>query len=145
MQHGLHSHTARKMSKARGSQPSEPIEIEDDDDWPDQGPVNEEEAEAFVNKIENIFDTLDRVRADDKDALPKFVHEYKNMVKKHWHPMAEADEQVVVASVYDRNCIYLQQHLDPSGVTTYEPEFEWKEGWEFLRDMWRRKDPMKSR
>ena len=73
--------------------------------------------------------------ADDKDALPKLVHEYKNIVKKHWRPMAEADKQVVVALVYDRNCIYLRQHLDPSGVMTYEPEFEWKEGWEFLRDM----------
>ena len=120
------------MSKATGSQPLEPIEIEDDDDWPDQGAVNEEEAQAFVDKIDNIFDTFsDRVRADDKDALPKLIHEYKNMVKKHWHPIAEADKQVVVASVYNRNCI----HLDPSGVTTYEPEFEWKEGWEFLRDM----------
>ena len=88
------------MSKATGSQLSEPIEIEDDDDWPDQGPVNEEEAQAFVNKIDNIFDTfLDRVQADDKDALPKLIHEYKNMVKKHWCPMAEADEHVVVASV----------------------------------------------
>ena len=70
-----------------------------------------------------------------KDTLPKLIHEYKNMVKKHWHPMAEADKQVVVASVYDRNCIYLWQHLDPSGVMMYKPEFEWKEGWEFLRDM----------
>ena len=136
VQCGLHSHTARKMSKATGSQPSEPIEIGDNDDWPDQGPVNEEEAQAFVDKIDNIFNTFsDRVRANDKDTLPKLVHEYKNMVKKHWHPMAEADKQVVVALVYDRNCIYLRQHLDPSGVTTYELEFEWKEGWEFLRDM----------
>ena len=72
VQHGLHSHTARKMSKATGSQPSEPIEIEDDDDWPDQGPVNEEEAQAFVKKIDNIFDTFsDRVRANDKDAFAK--------------------------------------------------------------------------
>ena len=126
----------KKMSKATGSQPSEPIEIEDDDDWPDQGLVNGEEAQAFVNKIDNIFDTFsDRVRANDKDALPKLVHEYKKLVKKHWRPMAEADEQVIVALVYDRNCIYLWQHLDPSGVTTYELEFEWKEGWEFLRDM----------
>ena len=38
------------MSKATGSQLSEPIEIEDDDDWPDQGLVNEEEAQAFVDK-----------------------------------------------------------------------------------------------
>ena len=124
------------MSKATGNQPSEPIEIEDDDDWPDQGLVNEEEAQAFVNKINNIFDTFsDRVQADDKDALLKLIHEYKNMVKKHWRPMAEADKQVVVASVYDRNCIYLRQHLDPSGVMMYELEFEGKEGWEFLRDM----------
>ena len=79
------------------------------------------------------------MQANDKDALPKLIHEYKNMVKKHWHPMAEADEQVVVTSVYDRNCIYLWQHLDPSGVMTYEPEFEWKEGWEFLRDMLEKK------
>ena len=146
VQHGLHSHTARKMSKATGSQLSEPIEIEDDDDWPDQGLVNEEEAQAFVNKINNTFDTpSDRAWADDKDTLPKLIHKYKNMVKKHWHPMAEADKQVVVASVYNRNCIYLQQHLDPSGVMTHEPEFEWKEGWELLRTCWRRKDPMKSR
>ena len=135
-----HIQQKEKMSKTTGSQMSEPIEIEDDDDWPDQGPVNEEEAQAFVDKIDNIFDTfLDRVWADDKDTLPKLIHEYKNMVKKHWHPMAEADEQVVVASVYDRNCIYLQQHLDPSGVMTYELKFEWKEGWEFLRDMLEKK------
>ena len=141
VQHGLHSHTAKiKMSKATGSQPSKPIEIEDDHDWPDQGAGNEEEAQAFVDKINNIFDTFsDRVWTDDKDTLPKLIHEYKNMVKKHWCPMAEADEQVVVASVYDRNCIYLRQHLDPSGVTTYKPEFEWKEGWEFLRDMLEKK------
>ena len=139
VQRGLQSHTAKKkkkISKATGSQPSEPIEIEDDDNWPDQGLMNEEEAQAFVDKTDNIFDTFsDRVQADDKDALLKLVHEYKNMVKKHWHPMAEADKQVVVASVYNRNCIYLWQHLDPSGVMMYKLEFEWKEGWEFLRDM----------
>ena len=132
-----YTHIQQKtMSKATGSQPSEPTEIEGNDDWPDQGPVNEVEAQAFVDKINNMFDTFsDRVQADDKDALPKLIHECKNMVKKHWCPMAEADEQVVVASVYDRNCIYLRQHLDPSGVTMCEPEVEWKEGWEFLRDM----------
>ena len=53
--------------------------------------------------------------------------------------MAEADEQVVVALVYNRNCIYLRHNLDPSGVMTYEPEFEWKEGQEFLRDMLEKK------
>ena len=47
---------------------------EDPDDWPDVGPQNPEEADSYVEKINNIFETMvENVSYDKKDTLASAV------------------------------------------------------------------------
>ena len=49
--------------------------------------------------------------------------------------MAEADVDVVLRSIHDSNCVYLQQHLTTEGVDVAEPVTDIPEGWTFLRQL----------
>ena len=49
--------------------------------------------------------------------------------------MAEADVDVVLQSIHDSNCVYLQQHLTTEGVDVAEPATDVPEGWTFLRQL----------
>ena len=43
---------------------------EEEEEWPDAGAQNPEEAQQYVNKINNIFDHLSElIHEDKKDAL----------------------------------------------------------------------------
>ena len=46
--------------------------------------------------------------------------------------MAEADVDVVLQSIHDSNCVYLQQHLTTEGVDMVELVTDVPEGWTFL-------------
>ena len=54
---------------------------------------------------------------------------------KHWRQMAEADVDVVIRSIHDSNCVYLQQCLTTEGVNVAEPVTDIPEGWTFLRQL----------
>ena len=49
--------------------------------------------------------------------------------------MAEANVDVVLQSIHDSNCVYLQQHLTTEGVNVAEPATDVPEGWTFLRQL----------
>ena len=49
--------------------------------------------------------------------------------------MAEANMDVVLRSIHDSNCVYLQQHLTTEGVNVAEPATDIPEGWTFLRQL----------
>ena len=49
--------------------------------------------------------------------------------------MAEADMDVVLQSIHDSNCVYLQQHLTTEGVDVAELVTDVPEGWTFLRQL----------
>ena len=49
--------------------------------------------------------------------------------------MAEADMDVVLRSIHDSNCVYLQQHLTTEGVDVVELATDVPEGWTFLRQL----------
>ena len=49
--------------------------------------------------------------------------------------MAEANVDVVLQSIHDSNCVYLQQHLTTEGVDMAEPVTDVPEGWTFLRQL----------
>ena len=49
--------------------------------------------------------------------------------------MAEANVDVVLRSIHNSNCVYLQQHLTTEGVNMAEPVTDIPEGWTFLRQL----------
>ena len=56
----------------------EPVVIPDDEeqeeDWPELGPQNPEEAQKYVEQVNEIFDGLTEMLEDDrKDAITKTV------------------------------------------------------------------------
>ena len=54
-------------------------------DWPDTGPQNPEEAQAYTDKVIKVFDTFsDLIHQDNKDALPKMIRNFKKLIAKHW-------------------------------------------------------------
>ena len=61
------------------------IPEEDPDDWPDVGPQNPEEADSYVEKINNIFETMaENVLHNKKDALPSAMRSLKKLMSQHW-------------------------------------------------------------
>ena len=94
----------------------EVFDNDDDDDWPDAGPQNPAEAQAYTNKIITVFDTFsDLIHQDNKDALPKTIWNLKKLLAKHWDLMEQADLEVVIRSIIDPGCLHLQQHVTREG------------------------------
>ena len=57
------------------------IPEEDPDDWPDVGPLNPEEADSYIEKINNIFETMaENVLHDKKNALTSAVRSLKKLM-----------------------------------------------------------------
>ena len=67
-----------------------PIEVikvpdEDPDDFPDSGPQNPVEAQAYRDKIDEIMETFSNLLADNcKDALRSTITSLKKLLVKHW-------------------------------------------------------------
>ena len=73
------------------------IADDNDEDWPEMGPVNIVEAERYVNKITNILDNLSELlHADQKDAIPTTIRSFHKLVVKHWESMSNANPEVVI-------------------------------------------------
>ena len=49
--------------------------------------------------------------------------------------MAKANVDVVLRSIHNSNCVYLQQHLTTEGVDVAEPATDVPDGWTFLRQL----------
>ena len=89
------------VNMAEGAEEAEIITVPDDpdDDWPSGGPQNLREAEAYVEKVNQIFEDLGELLCEDnKDALPSTIHRLKKHMEHHWEQMKNADLDTVVSN-----------------------------------------------
>ena len=81
---------------------------EEEEEWPDAGAQNPEEAEQYVNKINHIFDhLLELIHEDKKDALGTTIRNFKKWVMKQWATMGDADVNVILRTIKDPTAVYL--------------------------------------
>ena len=58
---------------------------EEEEEWPDTGAQNPEEAQQYIDKINNIFDHLSElIHEDKKNALGMTIRNFKKWVMKQW-------------------------------------------------------------
>ena len=101
------------------------VEEEEEDDWPESGPVNLQEAKAYTDHINNVFDTMaEMLHNNNKDALAKCIRTFKKLITKDWPSMTNADPEVVIRSIHDLACIYLHQHITKGGIDIMVPDKE---------------------
>ena len=111
-------------------------EEEEEDDWPQLGPVNLQEAKEYTDHINNVFDTMaEMMHNNNKDALPKCIRTFKKLIVKDWHSMTNADPEVVIRSIHDPACIYLCQHVTKGGIDIMIPNEEPPSGRDFMRKL----------
>ena len=112
------------------------VEEEEEDDWPESGPVNLQEAKAYTDCINSVFDTMAEVlHSDNKDALPKCIRAFKKLIMKDWQSMTDANPKVVIRSIYDPACIYLCQHVTKGAINIMVPDEEPPSGKDFIRKL----------
>ena len=81
---------------------------EEEEEWPDAGAQNPEEAQQYVDKINNIFDHLSELIHEDKeDTLGMTIQNFKKWVVKQWVTMGDADANVVLRTIKDPATVYL--------------------------------------
>ena len=95
---------------------------EEEEEWPDAGAQNPEEAQQYVDKISNIFDHLSKlIHEDKKDALGMTIRNFKKGIVKQWVTMGDADVDIVLHTIRDPAAVYLRQHLTRGGVNVFDP------------------------
>ena len=115
-----------------------PIDLieEEEEEWPEAGAQNLEEAEQYMDKINNIFDHLSTLIHDDKkDALGQTIKNFKKLVAKQWETMGDADVDVILRTIKDPAAVYLCQHLTRGRVKVFDPPEEIPTGLEFIRQL----------
>ena len=109
---------------------------EEEDDWPESGPVNLQEAKEYTDHINDVFDTMaEMLHSNNKDTLPKCIRDFKKLIAKDWHSMTDADPEVVIQSIYNPACIYLCQHITKGGIDIVVPDEEPPSGKDFVRKL----------
>ena len=109
---------------------------EEEEEWPDAGAQNPEEAQQYVDKINNIFDHLSKlIHEDKKDALGTTIQNFKKWIMKQWAMMGDADVDVVLCTIRDLATVYLRQHLTRGGVNVFDPPEDIPSGPEFIRQL----------
>ena len=115
---------------------SDSFEEEEEDDWPESGPVNLQKAKAYTDHINDVFNTMvEMLHSDNKDTLPKCIRTFKKLIVKDWHSMTYANPKVVIRSIYDPACIYLHQHITKGGINIVVPDEEPPSGKDFIRKL----------
>ena len=75
---------------------------EEEEEWPEAGAQNPEEAEQYVEKINNVFDHLSTlIHKDMKMALEQTIKNFKKIVVRQWATMGDADVDVVLRTIKD--------------------------------------------
>ena len=111
-------------------------EEEEEDDWPESGPVNLQEAKEYMDHINDVFDTMAEMsHSNNKDTLPKCIRAFKKSIVKDWHSMTNADPEVVIRSIYNLACIYLCQHITKGGINIMVPDEEPPSGRDIVRKL----------
>ena len=109
---------------------------EEEEEWPEAGAQNVEEAEQYVDHINNIFDHLSTlIHEDTKDALGQTIRNFKKIVTRQWETMGDADLDVILHTIKDPTAVYLWQHLTRGGVKVVDPPEEIPTGPEFIRQL----------
>ena len=73
--------------------------VEEEEEWPEAGVQNPEEAERYTEKINNVFDHLSTlIHQDTKTALAQTMQNFKKIVARQWESMGDADVDVVLRS-----------------------------------------------
>ena len=109
---------------------------EEEEEWPEAGVQNVEEAEWYQDKINNIFDHLSiLIHEDVKTALSQTVQNFKKVVTKQWESMGAADTDVVLRTIKDPTALYLRQHLMAGGIEVVDPPEELPSGEEILQQL----------
>ena len=101
---------------------------EEEEEWPEAGAQNVEEAEQYQDKINNIFDHLSLlIHQDTKTALSQTIQNFKKVVTKQWDSMGAANTDVVLQTIKDLTVLYLRQHLMAGGVEVVDPlkKYHW--------------------
>ena len=84
------------------------VEEEEEEEWPEAGVQNIEEAECYTEKINNVFNHLSAlIHQDTKTALAQTIQNFKKIVVKQWESMGNADVDVVLRSIKDLTALYL--------------------------------------
>ena len=109
---------------------------DEEEEWPDAGAQNPEEAQQYVDRINNIFNHLSKlIHEDKKDALGTTIQNFKKWIVKQWATMGDADIDIVLHTIRDLAAIYLQQHLTRVGVNVFDPPEDIPSGPEFIRQL----------
>ena len=106
---------------------------EEEEEWPEAGAQNPEEAEQYVSKVNNMFDHLSTlIHEDSKDALTQMIRNFKKIVARQWETMEDADIDVILHTIKDPTAMYLHQHITRGGVKVVDPPEEILTGPEFI-------------
>ena len=106
---------------------------EEEEEWPEAGAQNPEEAEQYVDKINNVFDHLSTlIHEDAKDALAQTIRNFKKIVARQWEMMGDADVDIILRTIKDPAAMYLHQHITRGGVEVVDPPEEIPTGPEFI-------------
>ena len=78
---------------------------EEEEEWPEAGVQNVEEAEEYVDWVNNVFDHLSTlIHEDTKTALGQTIKNFKKIVVKQWEMMGDADVDVILWTIKDPHC-----------------------------------------
>ena len=109
---------------------------EEEEEWPEAGVQNVEEAEQYQDKINHIFNHLSvLIHEDTKTALLQTIQNFKKVVTKQWESMGDADVDIILRSIKDPTVLYLRQHLTAGGIKVVDPPEELPAGQQFLRQL----------
>ena len=109
---------------------------EEEEEWPEAGAQNPEEAQQYMDRINNVFDHLSTlIHEDKKDALGLTIRNFKKLVVKQWETMGDVDIDVVLRTIKDPAAVYLHQHLTRGGVEVFDPPEEIPTSPEFIRQL----------
>ena len=109
---------------------------EEEEEWPDAGAQNPEEAQQYVDRINNIFNHLSElIHKDKKDALGMTIQNFKKWIMKQWAMMGDVDVDIVLCTIRDPATVYLQQHLTRGGVDVFDPPEDVLSGPEVIRQL----------
>ena len=81
---------------------------EEEEEWPDAGAQNPEEAQQYIDRINNIFDHLSElIHEDKKDALGMTIKNFKKLIVKQWETMGDAHVDIILHTIKDPTAVYL--------------------------------------
>ena len=108
---------------------------EEEEEWPDAGAQNPEEAQKYVDRINSIFDLSELIHEDKKDALEMTIQSFKKWIVKQWVMIGDVDIDVVLHTIRDPTTVYLHQHLTKGGVDVFNPPEDIPSGHEFIHQL----------